>query len=134
MNIYLHILMIHYITDLVFPPWSTRNFSWCGIMIGSQQTGRESFKNAFSSNLGTVNLTIFPNHGGIYFGRQSLQHSIELWKDLSLRLVVKRCQKSCHVQFPLFWAWPGVLIYDLKSSLHIMPTLLGILCKACLIF
>ena len=48
----------------------------------------ESFTNAFISNVKTVNLKIFPNHGGIYTCRKSLDQSIELWKDLSSRLTI----------------------------------------------
>ena len=51
--------------------------------------------NAFSSNLSTVNLKMFPNHGGIFACRLIPNHSIELW-------IVKRFQRPYHVQFPSF--------------------------------
>ena len=41
-------------------------------------------------------------HGGIFTWRQSPDYSVELWKDLSLRLLVKSFQIKCHVQFPSF--------------------------------
>ena len=37
-----------------------------GLMIRSCQGGRESFTNAFYSNLNTVNLKVLPDHGRIY--------------------------------------------------------------------
>ena len=70
------------------------------LMINPCQGGRGSFINAFASNWNTVNLKIFPNHGGIFTWRWwSLDHSIELWKDLFLKLIVKRGQRLCRVQF-----------------------------------
>ena len=53
---------------------------------------KEVSQNVFSSNLNTVNLKIFPKHGGIFTSRY-----IELWKDSSSRLIVKRFQRLCHV-------------------------------------
>ena len=44
--------------------------------------------------------------------------SSELWKDLPLRLMVNRFQRSSQVQFPSCWPWPGVLIYYLKRKHH----------------
>ena len=41
-----------------------------------------------------------PFHPGIYTWRSSSDQSIELWKDLSFRLVVKRFQRLRHVQVP----------------------------------
>ena len=41
------------------------------------------------------------------------KHFIELWKDLSLRLIVRRFQRSCKVQFPLSRPRPDVLIRGL---------------------
>lgn len=38
------------------------------------------------------------------------KHFIELWKDLSLRLIVRRFQRSCKVQFPLSRPRPDVFI------------------------
>ena len=65
-----------------------------------------SFTNAFPSNLNTVNLKIFPNHVGwkSVLKIKPCQY-IELWKDLSLWLTVKKFQRLCHVQFPSCWAW-----------------------------
>ena len=75
----------------------------------------ESFTNAFISNVKTVNLKIFPNHGGIYTCRKSLDQSIELRKDLSSRLTIIWFQRSYHVHFPLSSPLPAVLIYSFKS-------------------
>ena len=70
------------------------------------------FTNAFSSHPNTVNLRIFPGHGG----RSTWKwQSTELWKDLSLRLMVKSFQRSSKVQFSSRWSWPALLIYYLKS-------------------
>ena len=65
------------------------------------QGGRKSFTNAFSSNLNSVYLKTFPwweTHLKI-----NPNQSLELWKDLSLRLMVKRFQRSSQVQFPSCW-------------------------------
>ena len=63
------------------------------------QGGRESFTNAFSRNLNTVNLKILPGHGGRHL-RINPNQAIELWKDLSLMLMVKRFQRLNQVHFP----------------------------------
>ena len=62
-------------------------------------------RNAFSSNLNTVNLHL----------------KIKPWPFLKIIkafilkvLIVKRSQKLCHVQFPLCWLWPEILTYFLK--------------------
>ena len=62
-------------------------------------------RNAFSSNLKTVNL----------------HFKIKPWPFLKIIkvfilkvLIVKRSQKLRHVQFPLCWLWPEILIYFLK--------------------
>ena len=60
-----------------------------------------SLTNAFSSNQNTVNLKVLPNYSGIYTCRLSLYQSIELWKNLHLRLTVMRFQRSYHVHLPL---------------------------------
>ena len=60
------------------------------------QRGRKSFTNAFSSNLNSVNLKFFPSHGGKYLKIYPTQ-SLELWKDLSLKLMVMRFQRSSQV-------------------------------------
>ena len=44
----------------------------------SCEVGRESFTNAFCSNLNKVNLKIFPNQGELYTCRQSPDGSIGL--------------------------------------------------------
>ena len=54
--------------------------------------------NVFSSNLKTVNLIIFANHGVTYTRRENSNQSTQLWKDLFLRLIVKKFQRLCHVQ------------------------------------
>ena len=76
----------------------------------------ERFINAFSSNLNPVDLKIFPNHSGIFISRWSRHNSIELWKDLFLRYIVKKFWRVCHVQFPSCWTWPGLLIHYLKIN------------------
>ena len=76
----------------------------------------ERFINALSSNLNPVDLKVFPNHSGIFISRWSRHNSIELWKDLSLRHIVKKFWRVCHVQFPSYWTWPGLLIHYLKIN------------------
>ena len=61
------------------------------------QGGRTSFKNVFFSNLNTMNLKIFHSQTHL---KINPYESIELFKDLSLRLMVKRFQRSSQVQFP----------------------------------
>ena len=63
------------------------------------QEGRKSFTNAFSSNLNTLNLKIFCVHGWTHL-KINPNQSIELWSDLSLRLMVKRFQRVSQVLFP----------------------------------
>ena len=70
-----------------------------GFMVRSCQG--DSLTNAFSSNQNTVNLKVLPNYSGIYTCRLSLYQSIELWKNLHLRLTVMRFQRSYHVHLPL---------------------------------
>ena len=73
--------------------------------------------------------------------------SIELWKDLSLRLMFKSFLRLSQVLFPSCWPWPWLLIYisiqkltsqigglNLKNVLHTMSLGLPISCKACLLF
>ena len=110
------------------------------------QGGKKSFTNEFSSNLNSVNLKIFPRSWWGTRWKINPNQSLELWKDLSLRLMVKRFQRLSLVQFPSCWPWTGVLIYHLKSKhnkkgtefekepLHTLPLGLGILCKAVLLF
>ena len=76
----------------------------------------ERFINALSSNLNPVDLKVFRNHSGIFISRWSRHNSIELWKDLSLRYIVKKFWRVCHVQFPSCWTWPGLLIHYLKIN------------------
>ena len=47
-----------------------------------------------------LNLKIFPRYGKLFTGTLIPDRMIELWKDLSLRLIVKRFQRLCHIQFP----------------------------------
>lgn len=68
-------------------------------------TRRARFTNVFSIIQNTVNLKTLSKHGGIYTWRWSTEHSLELWKDLSLMLKTKRFQRSCQVQFPSCWPW-----------------------------
>ena len=105
---------------------------------GLMQWGRKSFTNTFSSNLSSVNLKNFPGHGG----RHNSNQYLELWKDLFMRLMVKRFQRLSQVLFRSCWTWPRVLIYFLKSKhqkqgnefekhpLHTIPLGLRISCKA----
>ena len=102
--------------------------------------------NAFSSSLNTENLKNFPNHGVMIFTwRLSHDHSIELWKDLFLNLIVKRFQRLFHVQFPWCWFWPGILYIiwkvnsgnmglNLKDTFCTMSLWVVISWKACLVF
>ena len=55
--------------------------------------------NTKNSNLNTVNLKLIPDHGG-RLSKIDSNESIELWKDLFLRFMVKRFQRSSQVQFP----------------------------------
>ena len=77
------------------------------------------------------------DHGGIHTWRQSHEQSIELWKYLSLRLIIKRLQRLC-----LTWGI-DILFEKLplnigaefeKHPLQFMPQELEILCKAYLLF
>ena len=52
----------------------------------------------------------FPGHSGRHLNINPNQNK-ELWKDLTLRLLVKRFQSSSQVQFPSCWPWPEVLLY-----------------------
>ena len=54
-----------------------------GLMIRSYKSGGGEgvSKNAFSNNMNTANLKIFPNPGEIYTGRESINDFVELWKD-----------------------------------------------------
>ena len=75
------------------------------------------FANAFSKNLNTMNLNIFPNYGGIYrfdgnqrntSERESYKGSIELWGDVSLRLILKDHGGSrIYVYLRFFWSRRG---------------------------
>ena len=117
-----------------------------GVWYLIMQGGKKSFPNEFSSNLNSVNLKIFPRSWCGTRWKINPNQSLELWKDLSLRLMVKRFQRSSLVQFPSCWPWPGVSIYYLKSKhnkkgtelekqpRHTLPLGLGILCKAGLLF
>ena len=58
--------------------------------------GKKSFRNAFSSDLNCVNLKNFPDHGGRHL-KINPNQSLELWKDLSFGLMVKRFQKSSQI-------------------------------------
>ena len=70
-------------------------------MIRSCKEGRVSqMITAFLTNLNTVNLKILPNHGGIFMRRFGTDHSLELWKDLSSRLIVKKLKRLCHFWLP----------------------------------
>ena len=64
-----------------------------------------------SNNLNTVNQKSFPNHGGVFTCRLSTGNSIEVWKDLFLKLIVKSFQKFCHVLL-------GIYILSVKSYHH----------------
>ena len=69
--------------------------------------------------LKTVNLNIFRNYGGIKTWRKSPDQSKESWKYLSLSLIViiKRLQKSFHVQFSSSpWPWHIIWKFNSKSS------------------
>ena len=77
----------------------------------------ESLTNTFSSNLMTANLSVSPIYGGRKTWRKSLDQPKELWKYLSLNLIViiKRFQRSFCVQF-LCWPWPGHIIWNANST------------------
>ena len=108
------------------------------------QGWRKSFTNAFSSNLNSVNLKKFPRSWWETHLKINPNQLLELWKDLSLKLMIKRFQWSSQVQFTS--CWPGVLISFLKRKhnkqwiefekhpLHTVHLGLEILCKAGLFF
>ena len=102
--------------------WGWVGWWWGGVVLRRRTTDRiiprweERLINAFSSNLNPVDLKIFPNHSGIFISRWSRHNSIELWKDLFLRYIVKKFWRVCHVQFPSCWTWPGLLIHYLKIN------------------
>ena len=90
-----------------------------------------------------ANLSNFPWSWWETHLRINPKQSLGLWKDLSLRLMVKKFQRLSRVQFPSSWPWPGVLISYLKSKqetkfekhpLHTLSLGLGILFKAGLPF
>ena len=102
--------------------------------------GSGSFTNAFPFPIiWTLNPSIFPNHDGKFTFTLSPDHSIELWKDLSLRVIVKRFQRfSCLVSFMLTVTW-GIDIFEnsrqnLKKTLCTLPREVGISCKVCLFY
>ena len=109
-----------------------------------QNMPRELVTNAFSSNLNLLNPNIFPNHWGILTWRKNSDQSIELLKELPLRLVIiKRFQRSRHHQFYSFD--PDLQILFEKSTsqiwvsfekypLQTMHQVLRISCKACFLF
>ena len=71
--------------------------------------------NAVSRNINTIILKIFCNHGGIYkFERKSSKYSgerlssmefMQIWKDVSLWLVLKEKSGNQH-SLPFVWFWP----------------------------
>ena len=69
---------------------------WWGLIIRSRQGGRNFTKCIFQwsehCKSETFSQTWWDSHL-----KKSLDHSIELWKDLPLRLIVKRFQRLCHV-------------------------------------
>ena len=58
---------------------------------------RKSFANEFFSNLNTVNLMVGAMVGDTL--EKNPYQSVELWKDLTLRLMMKSFQRLSHVQF-----------------------------------
>ena len=82
--------------------------------------------NAFSGNVKTVNLKIFPDYDRIYrFERKFNKHSwerknpkefIEIWKDISLRLIWKDKGRNRHCLFPIFWILTRGLGYPRKRG------------------
>ena len=108
--------------------FSKKIFSWQGNRLygervvlhgrnNDQNMPREWVTNAFSSNLNLLNLNIFPNHWGILTWRKNSDQSIELLKELTLRLVIiKRFQRSCHHQFYSCWPWPSNIIWKVNIT------------------
>ena len=59
----------------------------------------QKFHKCISSNFAQFKSENFPGHGGRHLKKIPNQ-CLEIWKDLSLRLMVKRFQRSSQVQFP----------------------------------
>ena len=83
-----------------------------------------SFINAFCSSLNSVNLKIFPNHGGIFTWRLRLNPFMELWNDLSLRLIVNRFQGlfRAHISPDLvYWLITWKLTPEIRGWIYKTP-------------
>ena len=111
--------------------------------------------NTFSRNASTINLKFFPNHGEIYrFERKFKKHSgervkefIEIWKDVSLRLIFrdKGGNRHCFYHFvdpelgvkislkKRATEKEGVEIEDWGTSAHLSWGFKKISCRACLL-
>ena len=76
----------------------------------------------------TLNLKIFPNHGRIFTWRQSSDHSIELWKHSSLKLIVESSRGfkivTCYMRY-----WCIILKFNTRNR---MWNLKNTLCTQCL--
>ena len=83
------------------------------------QGWRKSFTNAFSSNLNSVNLKKFPRSWWETHLKINPNQLLELWKDLSLKLMIKRFQnvESSSVYFLLAW---GIDIFFEKKTQQIV--------------
>ena len=105
-------------------------FMWGVLYMGTSdqvmQERRKSFTNAFFSNLNTINLMVGAMVGDTL--EKNPYQSMELWKDLTLRLMMKRFQRLSHVQFLSRLSWPGLLICYLSSVLNLKNTF----CTLCL--
>ena len=101
-----------------------------GLMIASCK-GRVSFTNALFSNLNTINLKVFPKHGGIS-------------KILEVNSLEVSNGVSCTVSHMLTLTWgidilfeklpPEIRVEFEKQPLHTTLLRVGISCKACLLF
>ena len=80
--------------------------------------------NAFSSNVSTINWKNFPTHVGIYkletstsiLERQKPKEFKEIWKDVSLRLILKDKGRKKHC-LPICWFKPvGLDIFENEGT------------------
>ena len=103
--------------------------AFLGKFMGACSTSGEyhvmgEFINAFCSSLNSVNLKIFPNHGGIFTWRLRLNPFMELWNDLSLRLIVNGFQGlfRAHISPDLvYWLITWKLTPEIRGWIYKTP-------------
>ena len=88
-----------------------------GKMIRSCHGRKERFKNLFPSiSSEHCKSKNFPQPWWKTHLKINSNQCIQLWKDLSLRLMAKRFQRLSQVHFPSCCPWPGVLTFNTTNS------------------